>query len=375
MTKKYDIAAYVWPAYTGTEERTLMFWPEQNGEWETVKNAKAKFSGHTWPRKPLWGYVDEADPRVMEMEIDAAADHGVNVFIYDWYWYDQRPFLEQCLNDGYLKARNNDRVKFYLMWANHDFNNICNINLSDKHLDTVIWNGFLGNSEFVEMAARLIDKYFVLPNYYRIDHKPVFEIYDIPNFVKGFANLEEAKAALDWFRMKAVEKGLEGIHLQATVWSDDALNISGIDGNKSIPLREILAVLGFDSITHYQFVHYANVRQGYLSVLEDTLKEWKRVEQQYSLPYFPHLSMGWDNNPRYRMLKEDILTGNTKENVKKGLQMAKAYADNHPDQVPLITINSWNEWTEGSYLQPDDVNGYDYLEAVREVFLRDEQIL
>ena len=58
----------------------------------------------TWPRRPLWGYVDEADPRVMEMEIDAAADYGVNVFIYDWYWFDQRPFLNQCLERGYLKA-------------------------------------------------------------------------------------------------------------------------------------------------------------------------------------------------------------------------------------------------------------------------------
>jgi len=42
-----------------------------------------------------------------------------NVFIFDWYWYDGMPFLEGCLNDGYLKARNNNRVKFYLMWANH----------------------------------------------------------------------------------------------------------------------------------------------------------------------------------------------------------------------------------------------------------------
>ena len=67
----------------------------------------------------------------MEMQINAAADHGVNVFIYDWYWYDKRPFLENCLNDGYLKAKNNDKVKFYLMWANHNANNTWDIRLSD----------------------------------------------------------------------------------------------------------------------------------------------------------------------------------------------------------------------------------------------------
>ena len=107
---QYDVAAYVWPAYTGDEARTRIFWPEGMGEWQSVKSANSKYAGHEWPRKPLWGYVNEADPCVMEMEINAAVSHGVNVFIYDWYWYDRRPFLENCLNDGFLKAKNNSQM-------------------------------------------------------------------------------------------------------------------------------------------------------------------------------------------------------------------------------------------------------------------------
>lgn len=53
------------------------------------------------------------------------------------------------------------------------------------------------------------------------------------------------------------------------------------------------------------------------------------------------------------------------------LEKARDYVDNHPNQAPLVTINSWNEWTETSYLQPDDLYGYGYLEAVKEVFMRD----
>ena len=145
--QKYDVAAYIWPAYTGDEKRTRMFWPEGIGEWQSVKNAVCKYPGHQWPRKPLWGYVNEADPYVMEMEIEAATDHGVNVFIYDWYWYDGRPFLENCLNDGFLKAKNREKMKFYLMWANHDVNHTWDIRLSWDQED-VIWKGSVDREEF-----------------------------------------------------------------------------------------------------------------------------------------------------------------------------------------------------------------------------------
>ena len=52
--------------------------------------------------------------------------------------------------------------------------------------------------------------------------------------------------------------------------------------------------------------------------------------------------------------------------------LAKEYVDSHDLPAPLITVNSWNEWTEGSYLLPDDLYGYGYLEAIRRVFLEEE---
>ncbi len=74
--QKYDIAAYIWPSYH-PDERARQFWPMGIGEWETVLKNRPKFEGHQQPRMPLWGAVNEADPYVMQMQIDAAADHGV----------------------------------------------------------------------------------------------------------------------------------------------------------------------------------------------------------------------------------------------------------------------------------------------------------
>ena len=97
-------------------------------------------------------------------------------------------------------------------------------------------------------------------------------------------------------------------------------------------------------------------------------KEWQRIDRTYDVAYFPHVSIGWDNNPRFQEFRPGIVKNNTPDVVKEALQMARAYLDRHSDRQPLVTLNSWNEWTESSYLQPDDQYGYAYLEAVREVF-------
>ena len=365
--RSYDIAAYIWPAYTGDEPRTRIFWPEGMGEWQSVKTAQAKYPGHEWPRKPLWGYVNEADPYVMEMEIEAAADHGVNVFIYDWYWYDRRPFLENCLNDGFLKAKNNGKMKFYLMWANHDALQLWDKrNSHDK--DTIVWRGDVDRAEFERAMTRVIEKYFTLPNYYTIDGKPVFMIYDVPKLVEGLGGVENTKSAFEWFREACVKAGLPGLHLQFTIWNPNVTNLSGCDGGKDMP-AEKFCDLGFDSCSHYQFVHFADINRSYPEILEDVQREYEKLDKTLPFPYFPHVSVGWDNNPRFNDFRPGVMKNCTPENIEKALRMAKAYADAHPGQPPLITVNSWNEWTETSYLEPDDLYGYGYLEAIRRVFL------
>lgn len=65
----------------------------------------------------VWGYEDEKDPAVMAKKIRAAATHGVDAFIFDWYWYEGGPFLNRCLDEGFLGAPNTDSLKFALMWG------------------------------------------------------------------------------------------------------------------------------------------------------------------------------------------------------------------------------------------------------------------
>jgi hypothetical protein len=84
------------------------------------------------------------------------------------------------------------------------------------------------------------------------------------------------------------------------------------------------------------------------------------------IPFFPHVARGWDGSPRN--YKSGIIVGNTPEQFKKYLIEAKKLADAHLESRGIITINSWNEWVEGSYLEPDTETGTQYLDAIRAVF-------
>jgi hypothetical protein len=371
--KKYDVAAYVWPSYY-PDDRAKIFWPDGIGEWQTVRSNQAKFPGHEQPRYPLWGYINEADPYIAEMEINAAADHGVNVFIFDWYWYDGMPFLEGHLNNGYLKARNNNRVKFYLMWANHDVNLAWDKRNSDdafsRKNNELIWRGDVDRNEFEKIALRWINDYFKQPSYYKINDKPVLMIYDLKKFIKGLGGVEQTKAALDWFRKQTVKAGFKGLELQLSMRKDSKSSLSGVPGDNVGTQKEVIEKLGFDSLTHYQFVHFADVNRDYNDIVKDVVNDWNTISNDYKPKYYPHVSVGWDSSPRTYAAQKSIVKNNTPANFEKALIEAKKYVDAHPDQAPLITVNSWNEWTETSYLMPCTMFGYGYLYAVKNVFVK-----
>lgn len=56
--------------------------------------------------------------------------------------------------------------------------------------------------------------------------------------------------------------------------------------------------------------------------------------------YFPQVGVGWDNNSRFKKLREFILADNTPEKFEYALSKAKEFIDVRPDRPGLITINS-----------------------------------
>lgn len=362
--KKYDVAAYIWPSYY-YEPRMEHFWPEKDGEWYTVRRATPHWEGHQMPRKPLLGYQDEADPAVMKQHVELALAHGVNVFIVDWYWYENAPCFERQLNEGILPAIEGTDMKFYLMWANHNVTNLWNMH-EDTNWAEVQMEGAVDRAVLEPMFDRIISKYLKHPNYYRIDEKPAFSIFDYPTLIKGLGGLDQTVNAFNWMRQRCTEESLNGLHIQAIART---VGEGGPEGGAKIAkgkVFETAVALGFDSATSYQFCQSSGGKGEFTDWANDALSNWDSYAKAYS-QFFPHVSIGWDDTHRNPSMSVSV-KGSNPEAFSVYLQKAKAYADANPKQAPLITINSWNEWTEGSYLLPDEEFGYGYLEAVKKIF-------
>ena len=352
----YDVAAYIWPSNHHDERFGEMLWPEGIGEWEIIKKGTPRFEGHYQPKQPLWGYEMDDDPEVMEKWIDAATSHGVNVFIFDWYWFDGGPFLESSINNGFLKAKNNEKMKFYVMWANHDVKrNYWNVHRYQDDT-SLLWDGAVDLENFKTIVERVINQYFMQPNYFKIDQEPVFSIFSLHNLIEGFGGLEKSIEALEYFREETIKAGFPGLHIQ--------LIGNGAPRANLINLIESLKV---NSITKYNWG--GPHPEDYIQWGTEAMERRKQWDSALSIPYFPNTSIGWDDTPRFpqKGAKDLVHYNKSPESFAAFMQKTKEYCDNHPDQPKLITVFSWNEWVEGGYLLPDVKYGFSYLEAVKKV--------
>ena len=375
MSDSYQVAAYYFPQFH-PDPRNDQWHGAGWTEWDLLRAARPRYPGHRQPIVPAWGYFDESDPAWSAREIDLAADHGLTSFLYDWYWYDGRPFLETALEHGFLGAPNRERMSFALMWANHDWRNIFPASyVNDAPL---LATGRISPAAFDVMTTYIIEHYFTAPNYWQVAGKPYFAIYDLGMLITSFGSVTGAQAALAQFEHKAQAAGFAGIHFNGIVWGRPLLpGEMGLAGS-----HDAVSQLGLNSLSTYTWVHYYEPNtdgfpQGHYQLAARQAVAAEAELRHLHLPYFPNVAVGWDPSPRTMQSNPfhargypwtAVLEGNTPAAFAEALRHARTLAADLPPGQRIITINAWNEWTEGSYLLPDTEHGTAYLEAIRQVF-------
>ena len=335
-------------------------------EWVGLKAAVPRFSGHNQPLKPTWGCFDESDPQWTAKEIDLAADHGIDVFLYDWYWYSGVRNMEEALEQGFLKAPNRNRMKFALMWANH--------NRKDEFCPEYgkPRNVWLPSHHSPRDLERVIDygiaHYFREPNYWRVEGELFFSVYQGKHFVDDLGGPEQTRALLAKMDERLRAAGLPPMHWNGMV--------------STVKEAALLKDVGFKSTSRYGVNTAGKVcadnTESYEDLMEAHRQHWKKMLDA-PLVNMPVVTRGWDSTPRCRAdvpwpfprneyPYTPVVVGNTPARFETLLRDAKQFAQNDPHRPFAILINAWNEWTEGGYLLPEAQDGTAPLEAVLKVF-------
>jgi hypothetical protein len=352
------ICAYYYPGWHDCPIRRIGR-PRGWSEWDLVYSCPPRFDGQEQPNRPQWGRYDETDPVDFGRRLETARAYSINALIFAFYWSRGKQVMNGALEHGFCGGPAGN-FPFAVMWANRMPRRILPIKDPQAALISPHRLVYTDRQDFLSFIAHMAERFFRRPNYLRLNEALYLSIFDTSFFLRQMG-LDEAKAAITEARRLIAGLGLGALHLAA------------ID-----PIPEFqphLRTIGFDSVTHYVFLPdwKGPFLQDFTEMAEKRVGQWPDYPKQTGLPYFPAVSPGWDANPRgtefgtekpQRYPWSPVIINRSPQRFQQFLESAVAFSRTQGFSPPPVFVSSWNEWSEGHYLEPDERYGLQWLESV-----------
>jgi len=344
------VIAFYLPQFHAIPENDA-WWGEGFTEWTNVRAAEPQFVGHLQPHRPSdLGYYDLRDAEVLDAQARLARAYGIYGFCFYYYWFNGRRILEHPL-DTMLERQEPDFL-FCYCWANENW--------------TRRWDGaeqdiLLAQDYSPGWAERFIRE--LLPvladrRYIQVRGEPLLLVYR--------ANvIPEVERTLEtWREVAAAELGLD-LHLAAVQsFGFGDPRPTGFDAAVEFPPHTTRFLVDHDRVPGVD-PRFAGYLEDYRAVMHHQLA--------LELPdyrWYRGAMPSWDNTARRGHLAH-ILLGSSPEAYEQWLRklVLQALCRSSVDE-PLVFVNAWNEWGEGTHLEPDEEHGRAWLEAT-DAALRD----
>jgi len=202
LKTEVTVGAYVFPGWYRDEGKGDYPYKthDEDSEWRQVAKCPK-------PR-PLLGFYEDSLPEVNDWHIKWALEHGVSFFCFDWYWNAGEHRLLRTLERGFLKAKYCDQMKFCIHWCNHG------LDWRNKKWNRPLDEDFRTKA-LVEMSEYLADNYFKLPNYLRLEGRPVLVVWDAKSLIQANGGAAGFAAALDAMNKALRDRGIPTLYLLA----------------------------------------------------------------------------------------------------------------------------------------------------------------
>ena len=351
------------------------WWGKGFTEWVNVREAKPLFEGHNQPRVPLNNnYYDLSDIETLKWQCRIAKEYGIYGFCMYHYWFNGHLLLEKPME--MLLAHPEIDIKYCISWANHDWTDAWKA--SNRQPKVLIAHNFDDEKDWVDHFNYLLP-FFKDPRYMTENNKPLMVIY-IPNIIR------KLKKMLNVWSQMARDNGFDGltfIYQSAASSFDNSWDHSLFDyGVEMNPGYVGLANRQKNSSFFPKLMKYSHEIKRFLHIRRSLLPQkkitevskadydytWQRILELRPISNTPKMIpcafTDWDNTPRHKE-RGNLFQGVSPDKFKSYFKQLIDNTKNFYD-TDMIFVFAWNEWAEGGYLEPDEKNGFAFLEAIKE---------
>lgn len=346
--------AFYLPQYHSIPENDS-WWGEGFTEWDNVKKSKPQFKDHSQPEVPLGNnYYCLLERSVQEQQANLALKYGIDGFCYYHYWFEGKLLLEKPAEQ--MLSNKKIKLEFCFCWANESWARTWD----GQEKQILIKQNYNENEEAWKKHFDYLLPFFKDERYIKVDNKPLFILYK-PHLIK---NVDEFRA---YWNKLAESQGFSGIYwaFQHDSAFDHVSEMNSFD--MAIEFEPFYTVRKMPNRGKQPLIKRVIKKIRNMPTIYSYDEVWSYIiNRKPELPISaPGVFTSWDNTPR-RGNNAIVFWKATPEKFKNYLQKKITNLNKYNSQ--FIFINAWNEWAEGAHLEPDEKNGYGYLEAVKSAF-------
>ena len=328
------------------------WWGKGFTEWTNVTRAVPQFPGHYQPHLPgELGFYDLRIEDVHFRQIELAKQYGLYGFAYYHYWFNGKRLMEMPV-DRFLANKKMD-FPFLLVWANENWTR----RWDGLENDILIAQEHTPESDY--SFIKDLTPYLLDERYIRLGERPVIIVYraDI---------LPEPKVTVERWREYCLRNKLGDPYLIAaqTFGLEDPRTV-GFDAAVQFPPHNEwhAADLMIQNSIEIANPEYSSYIFSYPKMVDRQEKQTKPSPYPLYKTVFP----SWDSEPR-KPGRGTIYAYSKPSLYRRWLQAACNWTlKNHTEGERLLFINAWNEWAEGTHLEPDRRFGYANLYVTMDV--------
>ena len=308
---------------------------------------------------PLLGYYDSSNSFVQYKHSDWINGHGIGFIQLDWfgpYGFNNNDLrdvqIQRSLFDNPAWKDTQISVAYDISPGAKRFKFNPFVNLSDSVNRNLLFSDF----------DWLANNFFVKENYHRINGKPVVNI----TLDDGDARLTgDVKGVFSTLRQRMRDKGFDVFLIGDTVrytnfseWTRMSEPFDAISRFALVPF-----IYEFDDVGNFPPFSGTHVENSILNAADRMFSEASKFAKRSGKIFIPPVNPGFDNS---HSAWGDNVHPRIKRSLEfygKSIDLALKYID---ENIPIVKINTFNDFGEDTFVEPTVQEGYDYLQTLRD---------